>query len=324
MRAKEWGRRRVLLAGAALSLAGLRPAQAAPRRIGVLTPADTQWQPEPFLEELAALGLKAGDSLALEVRSAAGDLRRLPELASGLVAAGVELIVGVNTPGARAAIAASADIPVIVMVVADPVLLGFVSNLANPGGRITGVANMANDVAQKRLEVLKEALPAARRIACVYHPDEPIARWEMNGLQEVAPRFGVELRFLPMRTLDELERAMAEAADWPAHAALRVVGQALTHASEMAALALRHKLPSMALTADGVRLGSLLSYFADHAALWRRGAHQVARILRGEPPGSIPFERPTKFELAVNLRTARALGLQLPEAILLRADVAIE
>ena len=293
------------------------------RRIGVLTPAARQWESEPFVEELQRHGLREGGNIDIVVLSSDGDLQRLPELARTLVDQGIELIVAVNTPGTQAAIGASATLPIVIAIVADPVLLGFVSNFSRPGGRITGVANMSVDIAPKRLQILKEAIPAMRRALAVYQPDDAITQPQIERLSQTAPELGIEVTFAPARNAAELEAAVGRAAG-SIDAIFRLAGQSTSFASDDARLALQHRLPMMATMASGVRDGALLSYFADHHELWRRAAHQVARILNGERVGDLPFERATKFDLTINLRTARALGLTLPPAILARADEIIE
>ncbi|HJQ56406.1 MAG TPA: ABC transporter substrate-binding protein [Vineibacter sp.] len=320
-------RRRVILG--ALSAGALGASAAAQnvggrRRVSVLTPADAQWDGPAFIGELRRLGLRPGDNLALDVRTAEGDLRRLPDLARQAIAAGVEVIVAVNTPSAQAAIQAGGTQPIVAVGIADPVLLGLVSNFARPGGRLTGVANMAGDIAAKRLEILKETIPSARRVTALHHPDEPIGPPQIRDLSQAAPRLGIEMKFLSVRTLADMEQAMSQIVAWPADAILRLAGQGATLDADLSRLGLRYRLPTMALTSAGVRLGALLSYFADQTLLWRRAAHQVVRILSGDRPGDLPFERPTRFELAINLATSKALGIIIPPSILLRADEVIE
>jgi putative ABC transport system substrate-binding protein len=183
---------------------------------------------------------------------------------------------------------------------------------------------MAGEIAPKRLQVLKEAIPSAKRVLALYHPDEPISPPQIRSLQDISPSLAVEMKFVPVRTSSDLERGLQQAGEWTADAVFRLAGQGITMEERTSRLALRHRLPAMSLGVAGVRQGGLLSYFADHSALWRRAAHQVARILDGQKPGDLPFERPSKFELAVNLRTAAALGLTIPPAILARADEVIE
>jgi putative ABC transport system substrate-binding protein len=312
-------RRRVLgvLGGLALA-AGSVWAQVRRPRVGVLVPADEQWDEAAFRDELSRLV-----DADLEVRSARGNLSALPGLASGLVASGPDVLVAANTPGGRAAAAATKTIPIVVGVVSDPGLVG-VGNISRPDGNVTGVTNMAGEIVAKRLEVLKEALPGIRRVAGLIHPDEPIVRSQMADLRPAAAALGVELRYFPVRTEADLRAALADMGTWDADALFRLAGQAATLDKLTASLALEHRLPAMLLTSMEVEAGALLSYFADHSAIWRRVAQYADRLLKGTKVSDLPFERPTKFELAINLRTARALRIAIPPGLLLRADRVFE
>jgi putative ABC transport system substrate-binding protein len=318
-------RRRDFLAGMALAAMASRAGRAQRlRRVGVLTPGPAQWEPETVLEELRQRGYRVGETLQMEVLSADNALDRLPELAARLAAADVDAVLAINTPAARAMIAATATKPIVVGIVADPIGLGLVSNLARPGGNVTGVSNMAGELAPKRFEIFKEAVPGIRRIVTHYHPDEPISRPQIESLDAIAARFAVEFKHDAVRTPDEVERSVREASVWRADAVMRLAGQGLTLGASAIDLALRSRLPTMVLTPVDVRAGGLLSYFADLSALWRRAADLVHRVLTGTPPGELPFERPAKFELAINLRTAQALGLSIPPDLVARADVVID
>jgi putative tryptophan/tyrosine transport system substrate-binding protein len=320
------GRRILLMALPLVGLPAAAIAQLSRRvhRVGVLTPSPQQWEADSFMDELRKLGHDPGKAPLLDIRSAEGDLGRLPALAVQLVKAGVDVIVAANTPAARAAMAATSILPIIAGAVADPVLLGLVSNLARPGGNVTGVSNMSAELAPKRLEILKEAVPSIRRIVTQYHPDEPISAPQIRDLDQAANRFGIAFQHHPVRTGEDVETSLRQAVGWPADALMRLAGQGLTLGGPMAELALRQRLPAMVLTAVDVRAGGLISYFANHSALWRRAAHLTHRVLAGDAAGELPFERPTQFELAINLATAKALGLTLPPSILARADEVIE
>lgn len=317
------------LARAVLGIAACVPlatAQVAaqPYRVGVLTPAANQWESEAFRQTMRALGHVEGVTLVLDVRSADAELGKLPALAADLARARPDVIVAVNTPSTRAAIDTGTDIPIVMAVVGDPVSLGFVDTLARPGKNVTGISNVASDLTAKRLGLFKEAVPALARVTALYHPDEPIALIQMRELDAPARALGIELSFAPVRSAADLETAFAEAAARRANGIFRLAGQATTFAAPTSELALRHRLPLMALQSADVRGGALLSYFADHPELFRRAAAYVDRILKGAAAGTLPIEQPTKFELAVNLRTARALGLNIPQAILARADEVVE
>lgn len=310
------GRRRVLGVLGGLVAAASTPSGALARkqRVGVLTPADVQWDENAFRDELRG---RADPEII--VKSAQGKLETLRPLADALIAAGVDVLVAANTPGGRAAAAATRTIPIVVGVISEPALVG-VRNISRPEANITGVTNMAGEVVAKRLEILKEALPKAQRIAGLVHPDEPIVRSQIRDLAPAAAALKVELRYFPARTEADLRAVLAEARAWGADALFRLAGQAATLDKRTARLALEHRLPAMLLTSAEVQGGALLSYFADHSAIWRRVAQYVDRLLKGANVVDLPFERPTKFELAINLATARALGITIPPSVLVRAD----
>lgn len=318
------GRRRLLALLGTMMVAAPISSHAQPRRsrIGVLTPADVQWDQPAFLDELRRLGYGDGNAEII-IKSAHGKLGALHALADALIDTGVDVIVAANTPGGRAAAAATRTIPIVVGVVSEPELVG-VKNLSRPEGNITGVTNMAGEIVAKRLEVLKETLPKAKRIAVLLHPDEPIVKKQIRDLAPAAAVLQVELRYLPVRTETDLRAALAEAATWRADALFRLAGQAATLDKLTANLARERRIPAMLLTRAEVEAGAFLSYFPDHAAIWRRVAQYVDRLLKGAKISDLPFERPTKFELAINLNTARALAITVPPNILLRADRVIE
>jgi putative tryptophan/tyrosine transport system substrate-binding protein len=325
-------RRRTLLSSLAAALAAplavpRRAAQAQSlRRVAVLTPSQPQWQPVLFREALAAHGYRDPGNLQITVASAEGRLDRLPALAEALAGASPppDVIVAVNAPGTFAAARATARLPIVSAAVADPVLLGIVGNIARPEGNVTGVANMASDITSKRVALLKEAVPSLRRVALLLHPEERIVAPQLQDIARSAGSLDVEHREYPIRNLADLETALETAKAWGAQGIVRLAGQGLELGPDTARLALALRLPSMLLARSDVEAGALMSYFADQAALWRRVAAQVARLLDGASPTDLPFELPTNFELAVNLRTARALGIALPPLLLARADVIVE
>jgi putative tryptophan/tyrosine transport system substrate-binding protein len=289
-------------------------------KVGVLTPAERQWEGAAFREGLRDLGYSEGSNILIDVRSAEGKLERMPDLAVALLNSGVDVILSVNAPGTRAAIEATKSIPVVMAAIGDPVGLGFVTSLARPGGNVTGLSNMAGDLAGKRLELLKEAVPAARRIAVMMHPDEPIVPIQVRDIRLNATRIGVELEMFPVRHPHELERAFQSALQWRAQGLLRLAGQAAVIGPPTAKLALKHRLPSMLLVKQDVEAGALMSYFTDHQALFRRAATYIDKILKGSKPGELPVEQPIKFEFYVNLKTAKQVGLTIPPNLLARAD----
>lgn len=293
-------------------------------RVGVLTPVAGQWQGLVFRNAMRELGYEEGVNLILIERDAHNRLDTLPQLASDLVREGVDVIVSVNTPGARAAIGATKIIPVVMSVVADPVSMGLVASLARPGGNATGVSNLGRDLTEKRLQLLKETVPAANRIAILLNPDDPIVNPQTEDAKHAAGRLGIETRLFPARSVHDIEPAFAAMAQWPAQAIFRLAGQALPVSGPTIELAYRHRLPAMLLTKDEVAAGALMSYDADRSETFRRTAYFVDRIIKGDKPSDLPIEQPTRFELVINLRTARGLGLTIPPAILARADEVIE
>jgi putative ABC transport system substrate-binding protein len=293
-------------------------------RIAVLTPSQTQWRPQVFREELNKLGYREGRNLQIDVISAEGQLDRLPRMAAELVQTKPRVIVGVNTPGTRAAAAATRQIPIVSAAVGDPVLLGFVKSMARPESNVTGIANMASDITTKRVALLKEAVPSARRIALFMHPDEPIVAPQLQDIEASAASLDIEYRLFPMRTTADLEQALRLATEWRAQAVVRLAGQGFALGAATGRLTTALRLPSMLMQRNDVEAGGLMSYFADHDDLWRRVAVYVDRILKGATPRDLPFERPTKFELIINLTTAKTLGLTIPPTLLTSADEIIE
>jgi putative ABC transport system substrate-binding protein len=310
-----------LLAAVLLLLPSLAGAQASePKRIAVLTPAVAQWREQAFRDALRKLGYIDGTNLVLDIRSADGRLDRLPELGRDVVRHNPHVIVGINTPGTRAAFNASKNVPIVMAMVGDPVGLGFIASLARPGGTITGLSNMSGSLAGKRLELLREAVPAARRIALLYHPDEPIVKPQVDELEAIGRPLGLQFKLLAVRSESELSRAFEEATAWPADAMIRLAGQAATLGRQTAQHALQRRLPAMLFTRRDVEAGGLMAYYVDEDDVFRRVARYVDQILKGASPRDLPVEQPSRFELAVNVKTARELNVTLPPALLLRAD----
>jgi putative ABC transport system substrate-binding protein len=294
--------------------------------VGVLTPQRLEHSPAyaAFLETLRLLRYQEGENLRILLRSADGKLDRLPALATELVAAKVDVIVAINTPGARAAIQATKHIPIVMTAVGDPVGTGFVSNLARPGGNVTGISNMVAELAPKRLALLKEAVPAARRIAAMFNPDDPITVPQMRDAERAAPVLHVEIRFFPVRATGNLPETFKQMLAWRADAALWLLGQQHAFQTGSIELAASHRLPLMVAIRQNVEAGGLISYLAEPVALYRRTAAYVDRILKGAKPGNLPVEQPMRFELAINLKTAKALDLSIPPLLLLQADHVIQ
>jgi ABC-type uncharacterized transport system substrate-binding protein len=299
-----------------------------PAKIGILSPQSretTKTALASFRHGLRDLGWEEGRNIVIEVRFADGKLERLRGLAEELLNLNVSLIVSQNSPGTSAAIAAPKTVPIVMVEVGDPVATGFVTNLALPGGNVTGLTNMARDLTQKRLALLKEAVPGATRIAVIMDPGDPIVPAQWREAQSAADRLGVRLQRLEVRNADDLRRAFQTAVTGKADAVLRLADPlAIVLGVETADLAKKHRLPLMVRARPEVEMGGLMSYYADALDYHRRAASYVPRILRGATPGDLPIEQPTKFELIINLKTAKALGLTIPPSLLQRADQVIE
>ena len=303
-----------------------QPAKQPVRSVGLLVPSRLEVLPEypTFVEALRALGYREGVNLHLVVREADNKLERLPVLARELVDFPVEAIVAFNTPGARAAIDATRQVPIVMTQVGDPLGSGFVTNLARPGGNVTGVSNMIADLASKRLALLKEAIPSGKRIAVIFNSGDPITAPQVRDVESSASKLAVEVRFFPVRDLKDLPETFTQMLGWKANAALWLTGQQHVFQAMTIKLASQHRLPVMVGTTGDVLAGGLISYSPDNAEVLRRTAAQVDRILKGARPGDLPVEQPTRFVLAVNMKTARTLGLKIAATVLLRADRVVE
>ena len=297
--------------------------QPAMRRIGILTAIDTVTYPV-FVEALQRLGYEDGKNVQLLLRSAKSDYTRLPALARELVDARVEVIVAINTPASHAAIDATKTIPVIITQVGDPIGSGFVTNLARPGGHVTGLSNMVADLGGKRLSILHELVPGAKRIAVLYNSVDPVTLPQIRDVKEVAAKLGVELRLYALKTPGELPDTFKNLLAWRAQGAIWLQAQQLLFQPGTIALAAKHKLPVMVGGTLDVVAGGLVSYSSDSAEIFRRTAAYVDKILKGAKAGELPVEQPTRFELAINMKTAKAIGLKVPQSILIQATKVIE
>jgi putative tryptophan/tyrosine transport system substrate-binding protein len=286
--------------------------------------------PEPafagFYEKFRELGYEEGRNVRLEIRSADAQPDRLPGLAAELVQMKADVIISAFSPPTIAAINATKQIP-IVMTSVDPLVGGYVTNLSHPGGNVTGVAGYTCETAAKRLQLLKEAVPAVSRIAVLRNPDGGGVAAGLCGVQETeraAQHTRVEVRFFPLRPDDDPVPAFKEMIDWRADALLHFPSGPAPWAQAMIAFAAERRLPTMVMYRHAVEAGGLMSYVPDRPEMYRRVAVHVDKILKGANPGDIPVELPTKYELVINLKTADALGIKIPPAILVRADVVIE
>jgi putative ABC transport system substrate-binding protein len=313
-----------LLGGAAAWPLAARAQQRKFARIGalVLTGADAQSLGGALREGLREFGYAEGQNFVLEFRSADGNVDRLPELAAELVRLPVDLIVATFTPCALAAKQATTTIPIVMAAVADPIGAGLVQSLARPGGNITGFSNMAAETAGKSVELLRDMLPSLRRVAVLANPVDPFTRPFLEQVHLAGRIASIEIAPVAMaRAPEEVDAAFATMAQERAEA---VVVQAVFFANTIADLAIKYRLPSAAVLRSYPRAGGLMSYGADVPDIFRRSAVLIHRILQGTAPSDLPVELPTKFELVLNLKTAKSLGLDVPWFLQQRADEVIE
>jgi putative ABC transport system substrate-binding protein len=294
-------------------------------RIGVLggtAPAVNPEALDAFRQGLHELGWWEGHNCLLEYRWAEGRFDRLPDLAAELVQLPVDiLVILAGDPGVRAAQHATRTIPIVMAVSADPVGTGFVGSLAGPGGNITGVSGLAPEVGGKRLEFLKAVLPQAAHVAVLWNPAYPGKVLEWRATQVAAEALGVTLRSVEVQGPHDFAHAFA-AMTHERPDALITLAEPLTiaHRSEIAHFALAHRLPMISQLREFAAAGGLLTYGASLPALFRRAATYVDKILKGAKPADLPVEQPTAFELVINLKTAKDLGLTIPPTLLFQAD----
>jgi putative ABC transport system substrate-binding protein len=299
-------------------------------RIGYLAnnPAASPHLLEAFRQGLRDLGYVQGRNLVIEYRDAEGKLERFPALAAELVALKVDVIVTGNTPAALAAKQATRTTPIVFAGAADPVSSGLVSGLARPGGNVTGLSSLTPELVGKCLELLKQAVPGVSRVAVLWHPgdlDERTDKDMLKGAEVAARALGVRLQFVEVRGPDDFDRAFSDMTR--AHAGALTALPSVMFFNErrrLLDLAAKNRLPAVYIAREFVDAGGLMSYGPNVADLLRRAATYVDKILKGTKPGDLPVEQPTKFELVINLKTAKALGLTIPQSVLGRADHIIE
>ena len=296
-------------------------------RIGVLV-TSTEGAQElvtVFIQELARLGYVEGANATLLVRSAEGRLERLPALAGELVSLKPDIVLAAATPHTAAMKNATTVIPIVFGSVSNPVRSGFVSSLAHPGGNITGVTLSNDELAPKRLQLIKELIPEATRVAMFRNALSEASVDAIADTTRIASRFGIEITLLDLRSSDDVALAVAQAAQLSVHALIStpdVLGY--TNRRTIIAVAREHRLPVMYNYPIEVREGGLISYGADITEAFRRAAVYVDKILRGARPADLPVEQPTTLHLTVNLETASKLGITIPPSLLARADEVIE
>jgi len=297
-------------------------------RLGILTPAAEASTPlwEAFRQGLRDLSYVEGKNIALEYRFAAGQHERLPALAAELVHLQVDLLVTNGMPAAQAARDATKTIPIVMAASGDPVRLGIVASLARPGGNITGLSLMTQELEGKRLELLKEALPHVSRVAVLWNAGNPASSPDtLREIEATARVLGLQLQFLSVRHPDELDSVFAAMTREGAEA-LITLGDAVlwNHRTRVVALAAQHRLPAIGDAREYADVGGLMAYGPHIPDSYRRAAVYVDKILKGAQPANLPVEQPVKFALVINLKTAKALGVTLPPALLFQADEVIQ
>ena len=295
---------------------------------GALESPETRINRDAFRQGLNELGYIEGRNIVIEYRSADGKIERLPGLATELVGLKVDLIVALATPAGRAAQQATTTIPIVVTAMGDPVRDGLVASLARPGGNITGTTFLGPELVPKRLSFLRELLPTISRVAVLWHPgafSEPTIREMLNEVAQAAGTLGVQLQLVEVRSAEEFDHAFTTMVGARAEALFQFPSTLFfNERRRIVDLAARHRLPAMFNAREFVQLGGLIAYGANLAELNRRAAAYVDKILKGAKPFDLPIEQPTKFELFINLKTAKALGLAVPDRLLVGADEVIE
>jgi ABC-type uncharacterized transport system substrate-binding protein len=296
-------------------------------RIGYLSPRTRlSLLDRSFLQALREHGYVEGKNILIEYRFAAGKFNRLPGLAAELVRLDVDAIVAVVTQASLAAKAASKTIPVVMLAVSDPVASGLITTLARPGGNVTGTSSQTAEVSGKSLQLLKEVVAKLSRVAVLWNPANAIFQAQsLKATEHAAGVLGLQLQEIGARNPNEFDHAFAAISNARVDA-LMVLGDPtlVAHKARIIDFAARHRLPAIYGTEDHAEAGGLITYGPDMAAQFRRGAFYIDKILKGVKPADLPVEQPTKFALAVNLKTAKALGLVIPPTLLVRADKVIE
>jgi ABC-type uncharacterized transport system substrate-binding protein len=323
--------RLAFVAGSLALLAAPLAAEAQPAgkvwRIGILSAASSSTyghRVEALRRGLGDLDYAEGKNLVIEYRWAEGRYDRLPDLAADLVRLKVDLIVTHGTPGSLAAKQVTTTIPIVMAVTGDVVATGLVASLARPGGNITGSTFFFPEINAKRLELLTEALPGARRMAALVNPNNPAHATALKAMELTATSLKVDLQVAEVRRPDEFPGAFSAMVRRRVDGVV-VVDDAMTNASvrQVADPAVKNRLPSIGLR-EYVDVGGLLAYGGGSPEMWRRAAVFLDKILKGAKPGELPIEQTTRFELGINLKTAKALALTIPPSVLARADEVIE
>jgi putative ABC transport system substrate-binding protein len=317
---------------AALPFAGARIVQAQPagkiRRIGFMGNSTPEFEANligPFREGLRALGYVEGGNLQIEYRWAEGNYDRFPKLVAELLAQKVELIVTAGTPAAQAVKRATSTVPLVMIAVGDPVGTGIVSSLARPGGNITGLSSIAPDLEGKRLELLRELMPKLSHVAVFWNPSNAFHAGSLKQARIAADKLQIKLLPLAVRKTEDLDGVFKAVLKQRPEALDLLADRVFLHDRQpLMDFATQNRLPSVTAYRELVVAGGLMSFGPSYEHMHRRAADYVDRILKGAKAGDLPIEQPTKFDLRVNVRAAKAIGLDIPDRFLLRADEVIE
>ncbi len=330
---------RLFALGIALSFAALAPAVLAPTLVraaepnqkvvrlgfvGPSSPSNATVYLTAFRERLRELGWVEGQNLVIESRWADGQYDRLPSLMAEVVARKVDVIVTYGTPGAVAAKKATTTIPIVVASMGDPIGTGLATSLARPGGNLTGLSMaLVEGLGGKWLEMLQDTVPRFTTVAVIMNPDNPVERDLAKELETIAAARHLKLRIIGVRDADAVEGALEQARQQAQAFVVFADAIIVRKPRQITEFAARHRLPAMYVMREFVDVGGLMAYGPNVSEMFRRAAVYVDKILKGTNPADLPIEQPTKFELVVNLKTAKALGITIPQSILLRADEVI-
>ena len=280
---------------------------------------------KPFFDGLRDIGYVDGRTITIDARTADSDPRRYPALAAECVANHADIIVVATTPAAQAAMKATATIPIVMHPLADPVGTGLIKSLARPGGNVTGLSFMGPALSAKRLDLLKQALPTITRVLLLTHLADPIAPLQVAETRKAAERLGIRLVVHDVRVVDDIARGLAAGAKEGVEAVMTTSESIfVANRAHLVALAAAQRLPSMGVQHLYAEAGMLLSFGVDYSVFSRRTGMYVDRILKGAKPADLPVEQPTRFELVVNQKVAKSLGIRFPESFMLQVDRVIE
>jgi putative ABC transport system substrate-binding protein len=315
----------IALIGAATAWPLTTRAQSATEKVARIGIIDDSPIWEPFRRQLRDLNYVAGGNLAYVYLRTDGSPAQLDAAAAALAQVPVDVIVAFGTPRAKAAQRATKTIPIVAISISDPIAAGLVTNLAHPGGNITGNTILGPEIITKKLQILQDAIPAAKRVAYLWNPDNPATADILQDLRNAAPLFHMTIVSLEARTVADFDRVFAQMSSDRPDAVLLTNDPA--HQAKLPAIIdflMQHRIPGLFQVRENVVAGGLMSYGVSFAEMFRTGARYTDRILRGTNPGDLSIAQPVTFEFAINLKTAKALGLEIPPTVIARADEVIE